>query len=175
MPPVGLCPNAERYPLTRIRATQGNASSVRRFLRRLTQPIQSFTRLLSNARASDRARIQIPGEFITAWLHIVMGLVQCTLEYDFWREHTENAETLLKTGMRKVIEGLSDSILLDRASVLPFELVSLACLGLFDGMTANQRDISETYYDYLQALVSQRTLFIEACIFPACAFAAGVW
>lgn len=141
-------------PLRRISATTDNVPGVRRFLRRLTQPIQSFQRLLSNARPSNRARIRMPDEFVKAWLHLLMGLIHSTQGLYLWREHIDNVENLVKTGMRKVIEGLSAHELLERASVLPLELVSLICLELFKGTMANQRDISETYYDYLQALVS---------------------
>jgi len=156
MPPEYLEVNPGHL-VPRIKATQANASGIRRFLRRLTQPIQSFQQLLSNARAVDRAHIPMPDEFVKAWLHLLMGLIYSTQEAHLWREHTDNAETLVKTGMRKVIEGLSTYVLLDRAAVRPLELVSLVCLELFNGITAaSHRDISETYYDYLQALVSVR-------------------
>ncbi|RYP63142.1 hypothetical protein DL769_007053 [Monosporascus sp. CRB-8-3] len=146
--------------LRRASAMRANAPGLRRYLRRLTQLIQSFEGLLSHAQANDREKVKIPDEFLKAWLHLLMGLVHSTQRMHLWRTHTDNAENLIKTGMRLVIDDLashSSSSLLDRAALLPMELVSMACLTLFKDMTGTFRDISETYSDYLKALNSDIT------------------
>ena len=135
---------------------RANAPHLRRYLRRLTQLIQSFEDLLSHAQADDREKFRIPDEFLKAWLHVLMGLVHSTQGMDLWRAHTDIAENLIKTGMRLVIDDIashSSSALLDRAALLPMEIVSMACLNLFKDMTGTSQDISETYSDYLKALV----------------------
>ncbi len=153
---------AGRRPSSRLRrasAIQANAPGLRRYLRRLTQLIHSFEGLLSHAQADERDKVKIPDEFLKAWLHLLMGLVRSSRGMHLWKMHTDNAEDLIKTGMRLVIDDLashSGSSLLDRAALLPMELVSMACLTLFKDTTGTFRDISETYSEYLKALVGVR-------------------
>lgn len=118
--------------------------------------MQSFEGLLSHARADDREKVKIPDELVQAWLHILMGLVHSTQGRHLWRAHTDIAENLIKTGMRLLIDDLAsrlESSLLDRATLLPMDIVSLACLTLLKDMTCSSRDISDTYLDYLKSLV----------------------
>jgi hypothetical protein len=146
-----------------------NAPEIRRYLRRLTQPIQSFNNLLSHAKAEDRAKVTVPDEFIKAWLHLTMGLIYSTQGIHLWREHTDNAEKLIKAGMMRVIESLSTYSLLERATVLPMEIASMTCLTLFQGITNNYASISETYSEYLNALVRNPSYplhFVAQCPSP---------
>ena len=145
------------WRVMRANAIQWNAPDLRKYLRKLTQLIQSFEILLSQSGADDREKIKIPDEFVQAWVHLLIGLVHSTQGRHLWRTHAEIAETLIKTGMRLVINDLasrsSSSSLLERAALLPMELVSMMSLTLFKDMTGTFRDISETYLDYLKALV----------------------
>lgn len=146
-----------RVRLRRPNPSQANAQSIRRHLRRLTQPIQSFENLFTHAKAQDRPTIKVPDDLIKAWLHLLMGLIYSTAEIDVWSMHIHNAENLIKTGMRQVVESLPRHALLDSAAVLPMDIVSMACLNLFKDMTGKFSNISETYSEYLKALVSTQS------------------
>ena len=106
---------------------------------------------------SDRTKIQVPDDFVRAWLHLLMGLIYSTQEELLWREHIHNVDSLLLKSMKQMTEAISRDAsqgLLNRAVVLPLEIVSMICLNLFKDATNNHHDISETYSQYLKALVS---------------------
>lgn len=126
---------------------------VRKVLRQLTQPIQSFKAVLAHAHQRDRARVVIPNQFVQAWLHLLMGLIHSSADGYVWRDHFEFAEGLIRSAMREVVGGLSNMNLLDRAVIGPMELVSMIGLSLFRDLTGNHINISETYSEYLQSLV----------------------
>ncbi len=148
----------------RATAIRANAAGLRNFLRKLTQPIQSFEALLSHAQVEDRARIDVPDEFLKAWLHLLMCLAYSTQTMDAWADHAKITETLIKTGMGRVIESLSTRALLDRAAVLPMEIASMACLNLFNDTSNSSHGISETYLEYLQALVRHQAPFVSPTV-----------
>ncbi|KAL8341987.1 hypothetical protein RB601_005236 [Gaeumannomyces tritici] len=134
-----------------------NAPMVRKVLRQLTQPIQSFKTVLAHAHHRDRARVVVPNQFVQAWLHLLMGLIHSSADGYVWRDHFEFAEGLIRSAMREVVDGLSSVDLLDRAVIGPMELVSTIGLSLFRDFTGNHMDISETYSEYLQSLESDIT------------------
>jgi hypothetical protein len=61
---------------------------------------------------------------------------------------------LLNDGMRKVVQGMTKHSLLESSVFMPVELAYLINFHLLGDFTANSLDISDTYLEYLSALVS---------------------
>jgi len=87
-------------------------------------------------------------------MHLLMGLIYAYQPNDTWRDHLETGEVLLGQAMTHVIQRLSRSNLNDKAALLPMSLVSMFSLSLFRDMTDKYPNISDTYSEYLKALVS---------------------
>lgn len=96
----------------------------------------------------------MPLDLIRAWLHLVMGLIYASHETHSWEDHLEVADSLIKSGMKQIMERLSNLNLLERSSVLPLEVVSLISYGLLSNTSGKFAGISDTYSEYLKALVS---------------------
>lgn len=129
-----------------------NISRLRELTRELTRSIQSFKNWMNVATSADRARVKVPNVLIQAWLHTLMGFIHSTQETHLWDKHVQVAESLIKAGMKEVVDGLSDQDLLGRAAVLPMELVSMISLKLIQDSTNTAPDIALTYSDYLDSL-----------------------
>lgn len=127
--------------------------TIRSYLRKLTQAIQSFRDILCHAQPLERANITVPDELIRAWLHLLMALIYSAQGAFSWNDHSEIARTLIKKGMEEVIEGMATESLLKRAVVLPLEIVSLVSLKLLEDATGAYPNIGATYSEYLDALV----------------------
>ena len=63
---------------------------------------------------------------------------------------------LLNQGMRSVVESLGQKSLLGYAVFKPWELASLINFVLLSDITAQSRNITDTYLTYLNYLVSPR-------------------
>ena len=126
-------------------------------LRQLTLPVQAFENMLSYADEIDRSGIKVPDAFLRGWLHLLMGLIYCCQEEQGSWDHFAVLESLMRSCMRKVMDSGSEHSLLDRSVVLPLELVSLASLNLLRDVTGKYWDISDTYSEFLKALVSGST------------------
>ncbi|KAL7957117.1 hypothetical protein V8C34DRAFT_286828 [Trichoderma compactum] len=126
-------------------------SEIRNTLWQLTQDIESFQNLMSFAGKEDRAAMELPHEVVTAWLHIVFGLIYGTYALD-WYSHMTKAKSLLKEGMQKMVESISGQNLLDKAVMQPTEVMSLIALNLLHDDVGKYDDICDTYSLYLNSL-----------------------
>jgi len=124
-------------------------------------PVQAFQSILAHADDSSRAAIDVPEDFIRAWLHFLMGLVYSNHDEHTSFEHLTVADSLMRTGMRTVMDSLSEQALLQKSAVLPLEVVSLASLTLLQDLTSKYPNISETYSEFLKALVRPTNLYPE--------------
>jgi hypothetical protein len=132
---------------------RSSVQATRSYLRDLTVTVQAFRSILLHAQASDRAMIIIPEEFAQAWLHFLMSIIHSPHNEPASTEQLEVAGTLMMTGMRMIIESLSQKSLLEKSVVLPLEIVSLISLTLLKDVTGKYTNISVAYSEYLKALV----------------------
>lgn len=107
---------------------------------------------MSFAGKEDQAAIELPRQFVTAWLHIVFGLIYSSHTLD-WFGHMTKARSLMKDGMQKIIQGISSENLLDKAVMLPTEVMSLVILNLLQDDVGKYDNICDTYSLYLNFLV----------------------
>ncbi|KAK4077895.1 uncharacterized protein Triagg1_3589 [Trichoderma aggressivum f. europaeum] len=134
-----------------VRVISSPVSEIRNTLWQLTQDIHSFQNLMSFAGKEDRAAMELPHELVTAWLHIVFGLIYGTYALD-WYNHMTKAKSLLKDGMQKMVESISGQNLLDKAVMQPTEVMSLIALNLLHDDVGKYDDICDTYSLYLNSL-----------------------
>jgi hypothetical protein len=83
-----------------------------------------------------------------------MTLIYSTSSSDGWSEHSEVAQKLIKDGIGEVMDSLGNESLLNRAVLLPMEIVSLLSLQLLQDSTGSYPNLGATYSEYLDALVS---------------------
>ncbi|RFU72016.1 mg2+ transporter [Trichoderma arundinaceum] len=117
----------------------------------LTRDIQPFQNIMSFSGKEDRAAIELPHELVTAWLHIVFGLIYSNHTLD-WFGHMTKARQLMRDGMQMIIQGISNQNLLDKAVMLPTEVLSLVALNLLQDDVGKYDDICDTYSLYLNFL-----------------------
>ncbi|KAL1877346.1 hypothetical protein VTK73DRAFT_8719 [Phialemonium thermophilum] len=137
------------------RNTEGNVPMMMSYLKRLTQGVQSFKNIISYAQPFDRASITVPDSLIRAWLHLLMSLIYSTQSAFAWSEHCEVTRLLLTEGMAEVMDQISNESLINRAAVLPMEVVSLLGLVLLHDSTGAYPDLGASYSEYLDALGNQ--------------------
>lgn len=101
----------------------------------------------------ERVGVDLPPEFSTAWLYIVMGMIYGSKDDFTWNSRISRAKDLVEKGSKKLLQGLSNKSLLDRASVLPLEVLSLVTMGLLQDQVGKSDDICDTYSQYLNSLV----------------------
>ncbi|OHE98990.1 hypothetical protein CORC01_05680 [Colletotrichum orchidophilum] len=148
-------PHPNSLDKTRREAVYANAPTVRKALRQLALPVIAFKGILSHAEPTDRLDIDVPLELIRAWLHLVMGLIYASHETHMWEDHLDVADALVKSGMKHIMERLSNLNLLDRSCVLPLEVVSLISYGLLSNTSGKYAGITDTYSEYLRALENE--------------------
>ncbi|KAF6828652.1 mg2+ transporter [Colletotrichum musicola] len=136
-------------------AVHANVPMIRKALRQLALPVMAFKRILSHAGPTDSLETDVPLDLIRAWLHLVMGLIYASHETHSWEDHLEVADSLVKSGMKLVMERLSNLNLLERSSVLPLEVVSMLSYGLLSNTSGKFAGISDTYSEYLKALENE--------------------
>ncbi|GKT48103.1 uncharacterized protein ColSpa_08284 [Colletotrichum spaethianum] len=156
-PPEAADAKSHPNDLDRARrdAVYANAPTVRRLLRQLALPVIAFKSILSCAEPTDRLDIDVPLDLIRAWLHLVMGLIYAGHETHMWEDHLDVADSLVKSGMKHIMERLSNLNLLERSSVLPLEVVSLISYGLLANTPGKYAGITDTYSEYLRALENE--------------------
>lgn len=109
---------------------------------------------MSQAQAGDRLEIKIPDELLKAWLHIIMSLINYT-RANLWEDQMNTCAALVEEGMKKVVQSLNRTSLLEKSVFMPSEVASLINFQLLQDLTGNQSsDICETYSVYLRGLVS---------------------
>ncbi|KAM0262336.1 hypothetical protein ACHAQJ_001805 [Trichoderma viride] len=126
-------------------------TQIKNALWQLTRDIQSFQSIMSFASKEDRAAIELPRELVTAWLHIVFGLIYSSHTPD-WFSHMTRAKSLMRDGMQKMMQGISNQNLLDKAVMLPTEVMSLVTLNLLQDDVGKYDNICDTYSLYLNSL-----------------------
>ena len=127
--------------------------SMRATLRDFTQEVQAFLNVLSQASAEEMSKIALPREFVKAWLYVVMTMVFGAEEQPQWRDRCDRATALISQGIEKIMQGLSDIDFVERATVLPLDMLSLIAMGLLKDQVGKFDDIGETYSQYLNSLV----------------------
>ncbi|KAK2060271.1 hypothetical protein LY76DRAFT_676820 [Colletotrichum caudatum] len=151
--------DGEAYPNnldeTRRDAVYANAPTVRKLLRQLALPVIAFKSILSHAGPSDRLEVDVPLDLIRAWLHLVMGLIYASHDSNMWEDHLDVADSLVKSGMKHIMERLSNFNLLERSSILPLEVVSLVSYGLLADKAGKYAGITDTYSEYIRALENE--------------------
>ena len=122
---------------------------------------QVFREIYSEANSTERSTIVMPEELPNAWLHLLMALV-CSSKEQHWslfQDKSSSCSRLLKDGMQKVVENLGQKSLLEFAVFKPWEVASLVNIVLLGDITGQSRDISDTYVEYLNYLVSPTEVF----------------
>lgn len=123
-------------------------------LRFIFPKLKAFQAIVSHVPTEHRLKLEAPRQFVTAWLHIVSGLVLCRARDNSWESHISIAESrLLSDGMSSMIQALPAHNLLDSVVLQPFEIASLAVLKLTKDHTSQPEDINETYSQYPASLV----------------------
>ena len=130
-------------------------------LRLIFPKIKAFQTIMSHVPKEHRLKLEAPRQFVTAWLHIVSGLVLCRARDNSWESHISIAERrLLSEGMDSMIQALPAHNLLDSVVLQPFEIASLTVLKLMQDRTSQPEDINETYSQYLASLVRRHAFFL---------------
>jgi len=132
----------------------GPAGDLKTFLSGMPSDIYTFQGIVSNASTKERSEIEMPREFVTAWLHIASGIIGTRDKSGSWFGHMTKAKMLILDGMRKVIQSISSTNLLDRAAVLPMDVMSLITMELLQDQVGKADDIADTYSQFLSSLVS---------------------
>lgn len=116
---------------------------------------------MAHSTEEDRIGVDLPPEFSTAWLYVVMGMIYGSKDDFTWNSRINRAKDLVEKGSKKLLQGLSNKSLLDRASVLPLEVLSLVTMGLLQDQVGKSDDICDTYSQYLNSLVCAIDSFIH--------------
>ncbi|KAI8684106.1 hypothetical protein NCS57_00076100 [Fusarium keratoplasticum] len=127
-------------------------NDVRTSLRNFTQDLFAFQTIMAYSTEDDRVGVDLPPEFSTAWLYVVMGMIYGSKDDFTWNSRINRAKDLVEKGSKKLLQGLSNKSLLDRASVLPLEVLSLVTMGLLQDQVGKSDDICDTYSQYLNSL-----------------------
>jgi hypothetical protein len=143
-------PQMERSTAARIALPQVGTS-----LRQLAASMQAFKDIVNYANESQRKTIRLPAEIVRGWLHLIMAVVYSNHDEQACLQHLTVMETLMRTCMRAAIDSVSHQPLLDKAAILPLEVVCLISLNLLQDKTGKHSNISETYSEFLKALASQ--------------------
>lgn len=128
-------------------------TNVKDFLLLYVQDIQTFESIVSDANVEERAKIELPPQFITAWLHAMTAMMYCMDGSPRYHQHAARVKYLILKGMDTIVEGMSGKDLLDKAAVLPMEVLSLIAMNLLADQVGKADDICETYSQYLNSLV----------------------
>ncbi|KAI1408911.1 hypothetical protein F5Y13DRAFT_204091 [Hypoxylon sp. FL1857] len=147
----------EAAPSRRSAGAEHNVYPLRTTLRGFTRVIQLFQDILAHAPASLRTKIEVPDDLVRAWLHLVIALIQASLNEEAWNENIIVAEALMRRGMDEIMDELPTEDLLSRSVVQPMELVALVSLKLLQDSTGTYSSINNTYSDYLKGLENEIT------------------
>lgn len=129
-----------------------------RVLEPFVQDVEEFQRIMSEADETQRARLDIPNQFVTVWLHIMTAMTFGMNGEHGFQQHLWRARSLAVEAMNNAIQGTSSIDLVEKQSVLPMEVLAVLSLGLLSDRVGNGDDISETYSEYLNLLVG-----VNAC------------
>jgi hypothetical protein len=127
--------------------------SLRISLRDLTRNLLAVQNLVMYSSNQERAEVDMPPEFSKAWLYITMAIVYGSNDDPKWDNRMRRAEELIGTGSKKLVQGLGENNLLEKAVVMPLEVLSLITMGLLQDQVGKSDDICDTYSQYLNSLV----------------------
>ncbi|CAJ0546131.1 Ff.00g096040.m01.CDS01 [Fusarium sp. VM40] len=128
------------------------ASNIRTFTRDLTRNIMAFQNIVTHSSKEERAEVELPSEFSKAWLYLTMAIIYSAKDDPKWNSRMKRAEDLIEKGSKKFLQGLSEKSLLEKAAVLPLEVLSLVTMGLLQDQVGKSDDICDTYSQYLNSL-----------------------
>ncbi|KAF4455091.1 hypothetical protein F53441_2530 [Fusarium austroafricanum] len=126
--------------------------SLRTSLRDLTRNLIALQSIVTYSSKEERAEVDPPSEFSKAWLYITMAIVYASNDDPKWDHRMRRAEELIGAGSKKLVQGLGENNLLDKAAVLPLEVLSLISIGLLQDQVGKSDDICDTYSQYLNSL-----------------------
>ncbi|KAK2590919.1 hypothetical protein QQS21_011400 [Conoideocrella luteorostrata] len=147
----------EDFEVQTISIGQHVTTEVKSILRDISQDVQRFQSIMSHADEKERDGIELPRQFVTAWLHIVSGLISAYEESDAWLAHMFKAKRLILDGMNHTIQAISSNNLLENSAVMPLEIVSLFSLNLLHDQVGKSDDIIDIYAQYLALLDDEIT------------------
>ncbi|KAF4997797.1 hypothetical protein FGRMN_3635 [Fusarium graminum] len=127
-------------------------SRIRTYLRDLTRSLVAFQNVITHSSKEERTDAEPPSEFTKAWLYLTMAMIYGSNDDPKWNTRMYRAEDLIDRGSKKFIQGLSDRDLLEKAAVLPLEVLSLVTMGLLQDQVGKSDDICDTYSQYLNSL-----------------------
>lgn len=142
-----------KLPMLDGRPVSDIAGSLRVSLRDLTRNLLALQNLVMYSSDQERAEVEMPPEFSKAWLYITMAIVYGSNDDPKWDDRMRRAEELIGTGSKKLAQGFGDNNLLEKAIVLPLEVLSLITMGLLQDQVGKSDDICDTYSQYLDSLV----------------------
>ena len=107
-------------------------------------------------------KVQMPGEFCRAWVHLLAFLNLGTLVkrdfdskvYRLMQRELESFGTLMFKGRNELLRSMSSIPLVEREAVLPQGIMTLIIKKLSEDVTFDQPNISATYFSYYLKLVS---------------------
>ncbi|KHN95339.1 Mg2+ transporter protein, CorA-like/Zinc transport protein ZntB [Metarhizium album ARSEF 1941] len=140
-----------------IPSSQSITLEIRTALRDMSQDAKLFQNVMSYADEKKRANINLPRQFVTAWLHIVSGLICASDGRNAWLAHMTKAKVLVMDGMNRIIQGISSRSILGDSALLPLEVLSLFSLNLLQDQVGKAEDIMDTYAQYLTLLDAEIT------------------
>lgn len=128
-------------------------SEIRMDLMSFAQDVQVFQNLMSHANDKERSDLELPQNFVTAWLTLVMAMVFGAANDNSWSHRLTRTVALVSRGMATLVRSLSDEPLWERATIMPLEVLSLLTCGLLKDQVGKSDDICDTYSEYLASLV----------------------
>ncbi|KAG5754472.1 hypothetical protein H9Q70_002923 [Fusarium xylarioides] len=138
------------------------AGSLRVSLRDLTRNLLALQNLVMYSSDQERAEVEMPPEFSKAWLYITMVIVYGSNDDPKWDDRMRRAEELIGAGSKKLVQGFSDNNLLEKAIVLPLEVLSLITMGLLqDQDHAITSKPSDRSYQHQLDLVEQELVAVK--------------
>ncbi|KAF4342600.1 hypothetical protein FBEOM_3457 [Fusarium beomiforme] len=125
---------------------------LRTSLRDLTRNLTALQNIITYSSNQERAEVDMPSEFSKAWLYITMAIVYGSNDDSKWHKRMRRAEDLIDMGSKKLVQGIGENSLLEKAAVLPLEVLSLITMGLLQDQVGKSDDICGTYPQYLNSL-----------------------
>ncbi|KAM0564102.1 hypothetical protein ACHAPJ_000311 [Fusarium lateritium] len=136
-----------------IRTTfENTVSDLRTCLRNFSRDHIALQSIVTYSSKEERSGIELPPEFTKAWLYVTMGMIYGSKDDEKWENRITRADELVEKGSKKLLQELCGKNLLDKAAVLPLEVLSLVTLGLLQDQVGKSDDICDTYSQYLNSL-----------------------
>lgn len=125
-----------------------------RILRQMVPNILEFEARFAVAGDQREDGIEVPQKFMTAWLYVLSGLTAAASKYRTYDIHLGKACRLIDQGIEEMVLDMPAGDLLDKVAMMPLDVLPLVILELLKDQVGKSNDISETYSQYLNSLVS---------------------